>query len=63
MNGAADFDKKHQETFRYKFSTPNIPDSYEIEVNIDIPFEGNIIEFGHRIVNGFCLPLNYVEGR
>lgn len=62
MNGATDFDKKHQETFRHKFSTANGPENYKIEVHIDIPFEGNISEFGHRIINGFCLPLNLIEG-
>jgi len=61
MNGIND--KKHQETFCYKFVTVNIPDnSFKIEVPIDIPFEGNINELGHRIINGFNLPLYIIEG-
>jgi len=56
-------DKKHQETFCYKFVTVKNPDNYyKIEVPIDIPFEGNINELGHRIINGFNLPLYFIEG-
>lgn len=62
MNGVKDHDKKHQETFNYKFSSINIPDNYKIEVTVDIPFEGNINEFCHRIINGFNLPLYVIEG-
>lgn len=62
MNGINDYEKKHQETFRYKFATLNIPETYKIEVPIDIPFEGCINEFGHRIINGFNLPLYVIKG-
>lgn len=62
MNGIKDYDKKHQETFHYKFTTLNIPDKYKIEVPIDIPYEGNINELGSRIINGFNLPLYVIEG-
>lgn len=61
MNGTRD-DKKHQETFCYTFTTLNIPDCYKIEVPIDIPFEDNINELGHRIISGFNLPLYVIKG-
>lgn len=63
MNGVKDQDKKHQEIFNYKFSSINIPDNYKIEVTVDIPFEGSINEFCHRIINGFNLPLYVIEGK
>lgn len=62
MNGTKEYDKKHQETFRYTFDTLNIPERYIIEVPIDIPFEGCVNELSHRIINGFDLPLYVIEG-
>lgn len=62
MNGQEDYNKKHQETFRYTFSSQNVPDYYKIEVPIDIPFEGSIIELSHRIIKGFNLPIYVIEG-
>lgn len=62
MNGIKDYEKKHQKTFCYTISTINIPDSYKIEVPVHIPFEGSIEELSHRIINGFNLPLNVIEG-
>lgn len=60
MNGTND--KKHQETFCYKFDSQNVPDCYKIEVPVDVPFEGSVEELAHRIINGFNLPLNVLEG-
>lgn len=62
MNGVNEYDKKHQEIFHYKFTSHNISDKYKIEVPIDIPFEGSIIELAHRIINGFNLPLYIIKG-
>lgn len=62
MNRTKDYDKKHQETFRYTFATFKIPESHIIEVPIDIPFEGSVNELSHRIINGFNLPLYVIEG-
>jgi len=62
MNGVKDFEKKHQKTFCYTISKLNIPDNYKIEVPVHIPFEGSIVEFSHRIINGFNLPLYVIEG-
>lgn len=62
MNGLKDCDKNHQETFRYTFSSHNIPDYYKVEVAINIPFEGSIKELSHRIINEFNLPIYFIEG-
>lgn len=62
MNGIKDYDKKHQETFRYTFATLKIPESYIIEIPVEIPFEGSVNELSHRIINGFNLPLYVIEG-
>jgi len=62
MNGVKDFEKKHQKMFYYTISTLNIPNNYKIEVPVHIPFEGSIVEFSHRIINGFNLPLYVIEG-
>lgn len=62
MNEDNDYDKKHQETFCHKFATADVADSYKIEVPVDVPFEGNIKELAYRIINGFNLPLYFIEG-
>lgn len=62
MNGLQDYDKKHQETFCYTFSSHNTPDCYKVEVAIDIPFDGSIKELSYRIINGFKLPIYVLEG-
>jgi len=62
MNTIKNYDKKLKETFCYTFSSQKVGDNYTIEVSIDIPFEGSIQELGHRIINGFNLPLYVIEG-
>lgn len=62
MNEDNDYDKKHQETFCHKFAMADVLDGYKIEVPVDVPFEGNIKELAYRIINGFNLPLYFIEG-
>ncbi|XP_050430308.1 protein C12orf4 homolog [Adelges cooleyi] len=61
MNETNETDIRFVQTFQFSFSTIKIPGHYKIEVPIDIPFDGNIIELAHRIVSGFHLPIYIVE--